>query len=480
MAHGAHRAGLGLALAWALAACGHHAASPAPVVHDDAAAARRDAAAAVPAELPERPLGLPEQAAFGWERGAGQPAYRTARAAEARGDWPAVLVACRQARAADPGHLGAAYLEAVALAKTGQLGAVTAPLQLAAAGDFAKWGDASLAQPALQPFLATPEGQVWRRRVEADRVRFAAVLGHALIVRAQGDLYAVDPAAPRWYRLTHTGRRVIATYRPVTSGLRGKAIAYVARVRERGGKDAHYEVGTIDLATGAVTGPDKLAASPAVHIAFSSKAGAHGGFLFQVPGQGGGLWTIDPAGHLGPPPAHAEYAAYILGETWLDVTGRHVSLRHGELGFDATADWDDGGLASAMRIAFSNRIVAAPSPGRIDGYTVAWAPGRAHVAFVAELDEHCTPGADLGAAYVADVATGAVRELERAKGGLALEWIDATHLAIAGDHGVSIVDLAGGAAHPLAGAEALVTMRRKPACVPEPPEPAEGTPGDDN
>ena len=50
------------------------------------------------------------------------------------------------------------------------------------------------------------------------------------------------------------------------------------------------------------------------------------------------------------------------------------------------------------------------------------------------------------AAYVADGATGAVRELERAIGGIAIEWYGERTLAIAGDHGVSLVALDGSAA----------------------------------
>jgi hypothetical protein len=64
----------------------------------------------------------------------------------------------------------------VGLAKTGKMDQVLAPLQHAAAGDFGKWGDASLEQPALQPFLATLDGQAWRRRVTQDREALVAAL----------------------------------------------------------------------------------------------------------------------------------------------------------------------------------------------------------------------------------------------------------------------------------------------------------------
>src|SRR5262249_18571833 len=117
----------------------------------------------------------------------------------------------------------------------------------------------------------------------------------------------------------------------------------------------------------------------------------------------------------------------------------------------------------------SNRVVAAPSPGLIDGNTVVWSPDRARLVFVAQLDEHCAPGAASAAAYAVDAATGTVRELERAQGGLGVEWIGDRRLAIAGDRGVALVDL-GGEAAPLEGAEGLLTPRKKPRCIPEPPE----------
>src|SRR5262249_20212905 len=132
-------------------ACGKPAAPPA---HDDAKhqVAPRDAA---PLELPARPLGMASVDGFYWRKRGGQPAFKIARKAEAHEAWEVVASACKDALQADPGHLEAAWLYAVALAKTSQLDKVTAPLAVAGAGDFGKWALASLEQPALQPYLAT-------------------------------------------------------------------------------------------------------------------------------------------------------------------------------------------------------------------------------------------------------------------------------------------------------------------------------------
>src|SRR5262249_4025301 len=120
-----------LVVAAMLSACGNRP-SPPPAERKDAASA--DAEAAV--DLAARPLGLADFEAYSWRRRAGQPAFRLARAAEDRGDWPAVIAACKDALAADAGHLEAAWLLAIGHAKVGQLDQVAAPLQQAAAGEF--------------------------------------------------------------------------------------------------------------------------------------------------------------------------------------------------------------------------------------------------------------------------------------------------------------------------------------------------------
>jgi hypothetical protein len=401
---------------------------------------------------------MPDAASFGWRKRAGHPAFRVARKAEVRADWPGVVAACRQALAADPGHLEAAYLLAVGLAKTDKLDDVLAPLQLAAAGDYGKWATASLQQPALAGFRATPIGEAWQRRVALDREAYLAALARALLVQADGDLYAIDVAASRWYRLTRTHGGVVGVFQPPRSAATN-ALVYVVRKRAAGGGEPHFELGVIDLASGMTTVPRELPASDAVHVAWSRKLGgpiartSKATFAFDLTGKPVAVpQRIDP-----------------IGDTWLDVTGRRATLRHAELPSDIKADWDDQGLASAMRLAASNRIVSVPSPGLIDGYMVTWSHDRAHVAFVAQVDDHCARDVANTAAFVADGGTGALVELERAKAGLTVAWLDNTHLAIAGDRGVDIAEL-GAAAPPRAieGADGLVAPRVRPRCTPQP------------
>ena len=55
---------------------------------------------------------------------------------------------------------------------------VLAPLEIAAAGDWAKWGERSLELAALAGFRATPTGRGWVRAAEGYRAALAALLGH--------------------------------------------------------------------------------------------------------------------------------------------------------------------------------------------------------------------------------------------------------------------------------------------------------------
>ncbi len=438
-----------LAVLAALAACGHPGAT-APDKRD--AGAPRDAQAV---ELPERPLGMADLAAFGWRKRAGHAAFRSARKAEERGDWPAVVAACKAALASDPDHLDASWLYAVALAKTGQLDKVVEPLAIAVAGDFGKWATPSLEHPALQAFLATPAGQAWRRRVDRDRPAYLAALARALVVEAGGDLYAFDGDTSRWFRLTRTVGGVVGALAAPAA----HRIAYVSRERVK--HETHTAIGIVDLATGHTTKASDVAACTArLELGYSDNKSP--GFWID-PCDPPARWSqLDDDGKLHALPAKTARPA----GAWLEIAKR-IPRAHRLPAPGVTADWDEQGLASAIKLASSGRVVSAPK-GLIDGNTATWSPDRAHLAFVAQLDDHCKPGAVSAAAYVVDATTGTAQEVERAASGLALEWVAERKLAIAGDRGVSIVELGNTAPTPLPGASDLVSPRRKPKCLPEP------------
>jgi hypothetical protein len=448
------RVSIRVALAWAALAvgCGDKPAPPPPpVIHD----ARPADAPAAPVTLDEAPLGLTTASAFAWRKRAGQAAFRQARVAEERGDWARVVATCTQALAADPGHLDAAWLLAVGYAKLGQLDRVLAPLHQAAAGDFAKWGPASLELPALRPFLATPTGEAWRRRVELDRARYAAALARALIVTADGDLYGVEVDGGRWHRLTRTAGAVLGALAVPAA----RQIAYVARMA--GGGKRELGIGVIDLARGKGSRPVAVGSAGPLAVAYSARAPI--GFWLGTGAPRALAWRqFDDDYHFHALPARTPRPA----GGWLEITAK-ASVRVHALPANVTADWDEQSLASAVRIGTSNRVVSVPSPGLIDGNTAAWSPDRVHLAFVAQLDDHCAAGAVNTAVFVTDASTGGAKELERAASGIAVAWLAERRLAIAGDHGVTIRDLDDGVAPiTLDGATGLMSPRERPRCAP--------------
>ena len=457
-------------LAGLLLACGHRDSGKPQARRDGGVSAAVAGDAAVP-ELSPLAFGMATLDGFAYRTRAGHEAFKQAREAEAKGDWAAVAAACEVALAADADHLDASYLLAVARAKQNQLERILPPLTKAVSADFGKWGQASLDQPALQKFLATPSGQAWRERIEKDRSAFAAALARALIVTSHGDLYAFDPETTRWFRITRTGGAVVAAFAPSDVG----RLVYVTREKERvaqGKGKTKIKLGMIDLDSGRAHLAAELAGSGSIRVAYNAKKLKR--FVVRV----GNAWSsvIDERKlRLEPEAKGAKigYLADVLG-TWIDITGRSANLTR--IGVpNVSADWDNQALASALRIGSSHRVVTVPSPGLIEGNTLVWSPDKTQLAFAAKLADTCKPGEPTAAAFVADGSTGTVQELERATGGIAVDWVAERKLAVAGDNGVTIVDLAGGAPLQLQGADGLLAPRRKPACVVEPvvDEPAE-------
>jgi len=442
-------------------ACGNR--TPPPHVKKEDAGAPTEAAVV---DIPPRPLGLPDLASYGWRKRGGHPAFRAARVAEAQREWADVVTTCKQALAADPGNLEASWLLAAALGHLGKTAELVAPLQLAAAGDFGKWGFASLGLPALRAFLATPLGGAWHKRVETDRVAYIAALARSQILMSEGDIYGYDPETTRWYRLTRTFGVVIGALRVSSTKL-----IYVTRQRGAAKKPT-LAVGIIDLATGKTSHPIALGTRGPITVSYASQKPDGGVWIAtghawrRLDEQTFALTTITPTPKARPP------------GPWLEITKKSRPHLHAIPVAGVTADWDDKGLASAIRIAKSGRVVTVPAPGLIDGNTLTWSPDHARLAFVAQLDDQCTPDAVNAAAFVADATTGTVTEIDRADS-LAIEWMTDRKLLIdspgsvgaRGDKSsVTIHDLDGAPPAALPGADGLLHPRRRPTCTPAPPD----------
>jgi hypothetical protein len=472
------RQGLLLLVVCAVSACGErNSSSVTNSRRDDAARASIAATADAQLELPALELGLPHADAFAWRTRAGHAAFQIARKSEHRDDWPAVASHCETALAADKMHLEAQWLYAVALAKTGKTAAVLAPLAAAVGGDFAKWSRASLEQPALQTFLGTPSGAAWQRRIDRDRARFVDAIGKATIVIANGDLYAaaLERGAPggaasagapsesmidkRWYRLTHTFGGVVAAL-PSPDG---KQLAYAVRKKPRAGTtEPRVAIGIVDLSRGYTSHAFEPGGAN-VKVAWTKD----GAMIASTSGKAYAVRALDADGH--PHPVPVKDNPFPSSGLWLEVGANGVRVHRLPVR-GVTADWDDRQLASAIQVGAGNRVVSLPSPALIDGNTIAWSPDRTHLAFVALLDDRCTAAAgENTAVFVADVATGAVKQVARASRGLAVEWTTGGAMVIAGDKGVSIVAL-DGTVTKIDGATGLPTPRKKPRCAPEVPE----------
>lgn len=449
-------AGMRLAVVALVAvACGSPSTAPPPQKKD---AGPPDA---VDVEVAPRTLGMPDVTSYMYRKRGGHTAFRAARKAEDANDWSTVVKTCQQALAADPGHLDAAWLLAAGLGTLGQHDALLAPLQVATAGDFGKWGPASLANPAFKGFLATPTGDAWRRRIEQDRPGYIAALTRSLLVTAIGDLYAYDPEHPRWYRITRSYGSVVGVLR-----LGPTKLAFVTRFRNKD-KKVTLAIGLSDLAKGKT--------SRAVEL------GTKGPIVLSVAPDGNGVYIgsgtprvvwrrFDENFRLSalPPRTTRPPGPY------LEVKGK-TSRLHALPVPGVTADWDDKGLASAIRIVKSNQIVSVPAPALIDGNTATWSKDRSRLAFIAQLHDRCEGKDDNAAVYIADATTGALTELQRGSDGLAVAWVGDRELAIAGDKGVTIVDLDGAPAMRLEGADGLIVPRHRASCTPD-PEPDEPVP----
>jgi hypothetical protein len=344
-------------LAGLLLACGHRDSGKSQARRDGGGSSAIAEAAPVP-ELAPLAFGMATLDGFAYRARAGHESFKRARESEAKGDWAAVGAACEAALAADPDHLDASYLLAVARAKQNQLERILPPLTKAVSADFGKWGQASLDQPALQKFLETPSGQAWRTRIEKDRSAFAAALARSLIVTSHGDLYAFDPETTHWFRITRTGGAVVAAFAPSDVG----RLVYVTREKERvahGKGKTKIKLGMIDLDSGRAHLAADLAGSGPIRVAYNVKKLKR--FVVRV----GNAWSsvIDERKlRLEPEAKGAKigYLAELADSSWIDITGRSANLTR--IGVpNVSADWDNQALASALRIGSSHSRRSSPT-----------------------------------------------------------------------------------------------------------------------
>ncbi|HTJ40952.1 MAG TPA: hypothetical protein VL463_02615 [Kofleriaceae bacterium] len=409
-----------------------------------AAVATIDAAPQIP-DPPRLPLGAASPAEADYRHGPGASAYVKALAAEKQADWPGVIAACREARAADPHHIDAAWLEAAAFARQRAFADMIEPLGVAAAGDWGKWGERSLVLPLYKDFLASPYGAAWTRAAQAYRDAYAASLARALPVIVRRDagakepgpaeLFAFDPIDQRWLRLTRGGGAVVA----VIDAPGASFTAYVTFRDVKAGKgvERRIRVGAVDRASGRAGRELELPATDAATLSVAwrpSKTSEPSLEIETAPAHGVATdWRVDwrrgaKTKIKGPIPARGA------------IVTAHGTRRRRLPVADVTADWDDDGSASAFRVATSNKTVEPPGASLVDGNTLAWSPDRARVAFATAPAEPCAAAAP-AQIFAVDAASGKLHAFGDADDPGQLRWLDADHLAYVTGGAIRVVDV---------------------------------------
>ncbi len=433
------------------AGCGQRSRPEAGRDADLASGRVPEPADAAPVVLSPRPLGLASPDLAGWRRRPGHARYQDAVRAEHRSDWPATIEAARAARALDPTHLEAAWLEAAAAVRAGRLDEVLAPLQLAASGDWGKWGEPSLVLPMFAAFRSTPVGQGWVALGEAYRARYREVLGRSLPLIVDGALLGYDPADGRWQRLTRHRRPVRAAVAS-DPGPTGARIAYLGATAGSG-----LRVGVVDLGTGGSGRELELPAGTIGRLTWREVAGGPELVLVRRRPSGRGdlpAQLVDwRRGELRPlvgAPGPVRSDVMVVGAEGVAIVRRTPA--------GISADWDDDGLAGALRLDQRGRSITAPGSSLIARAGLAWSPGQARLAFVAQPDDPCAPTARF-AVCVADAASGRITHLLEHAAPPQLIWIDERRLLVSAGGQAELVEVGANGGPTLEPAPAISTSR---------------------
>lgn len=469
----------------------------------DAGAGSASDAAAVPALLP---LGKSDLAGFAYSRGAGKAAFRRGIEAEKAGDSSASAAAAAEALLADPGHLEAHWLLALSYARLGRYAEVTAPLSAAVAGDYLRWGDRALSDEALTGYLATAPGTAWRALHQRYEAAYRDALGRALLVigrrgppwlpsrtgktsiNHRSELYGWIPEGGRYVRLSRTDASLVAVVR-ATGAPRLAYLSYsrvfVPSLGELAGAYLReVQIGELDLASGTMSAKEVvLKDASSVELRLVAGAQLWEALVHDASGQGvperlvldlaKGTSVAAAAAPAGP-----ATAAVRVGYRRVEPVVETVP--------SIEADWDGGGLASALRLTRSQKTVAAPVGTLFDGRTVSFSPDGTAMAIATAPLDHCSESAADRQVQllIIDVASGQQRVVAELEGDPAPVLWQRDRLAyvemVEGEPTVRIVDpLTGGELARLAtkGGVCLTRWVDAPACAPA-ASPETG-PGDD-
>ena len=436
-----------------------------------AGAAAAGAGAAAAKDIPPKPLGFETIAALGYPWGKGARDHKRAQEAHKAGDWAGVQTACEAALAQDPGHLEAHRLLASALAaqaRPEQVDAVGEHLSIALATDLVRFGGGLAEDPELARYLASPAGDKLRALAAKYREDFAerAKKGVLLVgrrapfkgpdkpgvqaVTTRAELYAYDPEANRYLRLTQTGQ-TLAGWLPSSAG---DEIAYVAYAKVKWPTPEEEKAGTppslVDPRVGLVRPGDPAGAREAKlrgsfrGVGLTWQAGDQLFALTFEPAGRWGLgaqttWIVDPATGESKRTRDAPAEG-----TRLVVTYDAAELvRSDAPGVEADFGGESGGAAS-LQLSASKKVVTLPSGELALRDTLAFSPSGARLAFATWIDACAKRPVDRQASiYTVEAATGKLKHVFRGEGVAGLRWLDDDRLVYEDDRqGLRLYDAA--------------------------------------
>jgi hypothetical protein len=431
--------GLGLGLAAAVVGCGGDKAAPSGGAGTGSSAGSGKTAVAA---LAMPALGVDAVKRLNYEYGPGAKeakALATAYAAKPR-DWAAVRAAAEATLAKDPDHLDARWRLGEALANTGQPAQANAALAAVLAADWLGRGPGLETTPTLTAHLATPDGAALLALAGQLRDAVATHVAGSPWVLARrsgwkqpapgtsyaatrGELYAVDPIAKRFVRLTHTDHSV-AAYLRAPSGevlLAGFTQAEVPDPA-KAAKTAAPILTRAWLRTWNPADP----AAPGVKATLGKARYAWVGY-----GKGEQLVvvTAPAAGRWAPGPQQGFVVDRGTGKLTkgpvvpFEGPAIELSLEDVRVGGDASFPAEDV-LAPAVRDQLT-AAVDVDDRGQPALASAALSPGGARLAFASATDP-CAKGdaAALPSLYVADAKTGAYKHVLTASSRFGLRWLD--------------------------------------------------------
>jgi len=453
---------IGAFAVWTAAACGNSGGGTPTPAPDDGG---KSPVAYVPREVP---LGMRDLTGFAYSRGPGRKTFRAALDAAKGERWPEVETLCRNVLATDAGHLEAHWLLAKALSSQGRFAEVGDPLSAAVAGDWLRWGPLALDDEVLAGFRDSAHFGPFRelveryreqmRRTARDGAWFVGRRGKAwrpeksgaTSINHRSEIYAYDAAGKRYVRVSRTNGSLVGVL-PSPAANEAAYVAYrqvwlPTDEEAAAGKGAFIRravVGTIDA-----DGPRMSAREVvfedvwAVELLYATElpASVGAGASASRPALVARVWKVNKGGARSRKPStyllkaesgSAEKIAPVTGPwEFLRVTFDRVS-HHRPRVEGIGADWDQRGAAGAFVLDKSRKTITMPDGESAARDTMRWSAQGMWLAFAIQPADPCsTDAADRATVlYIADAATGKLREVARGSHDFAPVWLDEAQLA---------------------------------------------------